>query len=432
MVVLARRNRGLVSWSFSGEVVVPDHSSVSGRRRCRSGPSWRRSLSSGPKRPRAPGVIGLVWQGGHAIVGPCRRLDETENTVTRRLLDVHGYLAAGKEVAISTYVYSGDPREALGLPFRTVEVHGELGPMPAWLIPSTGCPGRDLGDRRARDQQRPRKRACGSSPTLHRLGITSLLISYRDDLGAPASPDGLHHMGQTEWRDLQAAARYALAHGATPPRPRSATRWEARSSHSSWSARRWPAGSSQLILDAPVLDWRRVLEFNATAWDFPALAATPVEWAIDARDRSRLGQPRRACPPEDFQLPILLFHGEEDEVVPIEGSDEFAAELPQLGHLHSACRMPVTRRVERGPRPVRPRAPLYRKIGEIRRARPWVGLEGRTGGDLLSQGVAPQVPSAQSGLTALFGMGRGVSHSLCATGIFRDIAPVELENRTSA
>jgi hypothetical protein len=31
------------------------------------------------------------------------------------------------------------------------------------------------------------------------------------------------------------------------------------------------------------------------------------------------------------------------------------------------------------------------------------------GGDLLSQGVAPQVPSAQRGLTALFGMGRGVS-----------------------
>ena len=42
----------------------------------------------------------------------------------------------------------------------------------------------------------------------------------------------------------------------------------------------------------------------------------------------------------------------------------------------------------------------------------------RTGGDLLSQGVAPQVPSALKGLTALFGMGRGVSLSLCATGNF--------------
>jgi hypothetical protein len=34
-----------------------------------------------------------------------------------------------------------------------------------------------------------------------------------------------------------------------------------------------------------------------------------------------------------------------------------------------------------------------------------------TGGDLLSQALAGQVPSALRGLTALFGMGRGVSPS---------------------
>ena len=36
----------------------------------------------------------------------------------------------------------------------------------------------------------------------------------------------------------------------------------------------------------------------------------------------------------------------------------------------------------------------------------------KAGGDLLSQAVAHQVPSARRGLTALFGMGRGVSPSL--------------------
>src|SRR6476469_8846747 len=38
-------------------------------------------------------------------------------------------------------------------------------------------------------------------------------------------------------------------------------------------------------------------------------------------------------------------------------------------------------------------------------------LESRIGGDLLSQALSSQVPSAQRGLTALFGMGRGVSPS---------------------
>src|SRR2546423_4586336 len=54
------------------------------------------------------------------------------------------------------------------------------------------------------------------------------------------------------------------------------------------------------------------------------------------------------------------------------------------------------------------------------------------GGDLLSQALAGQVPSALRGLTALFGMGRGVSPSLwppkaCETGW----RPPGLQNRTA-
>jgi hypothetical protein len=59
-----------------------------------------------------------------------------------------------------------------------------------------------------------------------------------------------------------------------------------------------------------------------------------------------------------------------------------------------------------------------RSSGTAARTNPWRGPHLRTGGDLLSQEVALQVPSALRGLTALFGMGRGVSPSLCATGNF--------------
>src|SRR4051812_38930622 len=56
----------------------------------------------------------------------------------------------------------------------------------------------------------------------------------------------------------------------------------------------------------------------------------------------------------------------------------------------------------------------------------------KNGGDLLSQGREAQVPSALRGLTALFGMGRGVAPSLSPPKVVRVRAPApELENCTA-
>ena len=43
------------------------------------------------------------------------------------------------------------------------------------------------------------------------------------------------------------------------------------------------------------------------------------------------------------------------------------------------------------------------------------------GGDLLSQGASPQVPSARAGLTAVFGMGTGVSPPLWPPETLRSV-----------
>jgi pimeloyl-ACP methyl ester carboxylesterase len=308
------------SWYFSSKVVVPEH------------PPWPtnatvKALSPGAvvlsrsKDTLRPGVYGLEWPTGHAILA--RVLGSGPQTVTRQLENLRGHLAPGTKVDLGANVYQGNPKQALGLSFANVKIPDELGPMPAWLIPGRsrtwaivvhGINGNREDDLRI-------------APILHRAGLPSLLIDYRQDLGAPPSPDGHHHMGQTEWRDLQSAARYALAHGAQrlvlvgySMGGAIVSQFMERSSLAHDVA--------GLILDAPALDWKAILSFNAKEMGLPSFLADPVEWMIDLRIKPNWSSLDALDHPASFHLPILLFHGLEDEVVPIVSSEAFAKELP--------------------------------------------------------------------------------------------------------
>ncbi len=317
----------LATWHFSDVAIVPNHSDWPQNTRVERVGRGRIVLERDKESAR-PGVYGLDWQAGHAIAG--KVLGEDSDTVTRRLSRLNGYLAAGMNVAFDSHVYVGDPHQSLGLPFRTVGVPDRLGPMPAWLIrPVPGSPGatdriwaivvHGHNDSRLNDLR--------IAPTLRSAGLTSLLISYRNDLGAPASPDGLYHLGETEWRDLDAAVHYATGHGARRVvlvgYSMGGALVEQFMLHASAVDR-----VAALVLDAPVLDWRSVIEFNSEEMGLPGFFGLPVEWAIDARvgpDWDDLDAPRHTGA---FQLPTLLFHSDEDERVPIADSEDFAAALP--------------------------------------------------------------------------------------------------------
>ncbi len=325
-----------LSWHFSSAVLVPDRSDWPADITV-EGLSPGRIVLSRSEDTLRPGVYGLEWQGGQAIVGDVVGSDA--DAVTRRLRTVRGYLVPGMKVALDPRVYVGNPTMALGLPSTTVRIPDELGPMPAWLIPGRSRTWAIVVHGINRDRQVGLRIA----PTLHRAGLPTLLISYREDLGAPPSPDGLHHMGLTEWRDLQAAVRYALAHGA---RRILLAGYSMGGALIAQFMERSPLAPriAGLLLDAPALDWRSILEFHATQMGLPSFLALPVEWAIDVRIDPDWESLDALQHPEDFHLPILLFHGTEDKLVPISISDSFAKELPrwvtyyrvpQAGHTES-------------------------------------------------------------------------------------------------
>jgi alpha-beta hydrolase superfamily lysophospholipase len=317
-----------LSWHFSSYALVPDHSPYAEDIDVEALSPGRITLSRSETTER-PGYYGLTWQAGHAIIGPIE--SKGPETVTRRLTALRGYLAAGIEAGFESSVYAGNPAEARGLAYRAVGVPDSLGAMPAWLIPV------DDNGKRASARARTwaivvhghndnRQAGLRIAPTLRQAGITSLLISYRNDLGAPRSPDDLYHLGETEWQDLEEAARYALRHGA---RRLVLVGYSMGGALINQFMQHSPLEDrvSGVVLDAPALDWKSVFSFNSEQMGLPGFLSLPVEWAIDARidpDWNRLDALRHA---NAFQLPMLLFHGLDDTVVPIDDSDEFAEGL---------------------------------------------------------------------------------------------------------
>ena len=269
---------GLLSWSASSKVLVPDRSGPPADTTVERLLPGRVVLSRSEETLR-PGVYGIEWQGGHAIIGDVVQSDASG--VTRRLRRVRGHLTAGLKVAINNAVYAGNPRQALGLPFSEVRFPDELGPMPAWLIPGRSRTWAIV----VHGINRDRRTGLRVAPTLHRAGLPTLLISYREDLGAPASPDGLHHMGLTEWLDLQAAVRYALAHGA---QHLVLVGYSMGGAIVSQFMERSPLASrvAGLVLDAPALDWQAILDFNANRK--VCLPSQPIR----SNGRSTLGSTR--------------------------------------------------------------------------------------------------------------------------------------------
>jgi hypothetical protein len=276
--------------------------------------------------PRTPatenaGTWGLEWPGGYGQVRTVT--DSGAGTVEREFLPLRGTLEPGYPVRLDGFAFPGDPEEARSLPFRDVAVESELGPLPAWEIAGE----RDTWAVFVHGRGAERREALRMLPTVVDAGFPALVITYRNDREAPPSPDGFYHLGQTEWRDLEAAAGYALSRGAG--RLLLVGYSMGGAIVCTFLRRSARAGRVRAaILDAPVLDWRAVLRFHAVERGFPAGLARAAEVAASWRAGIAWDGLDQVSHAGEFDLPILLFHGLRDDAVPVTTSDAFAHARP--------------------------------------------------------------------------------------------------------
>ncbi|MCP9959461.1 alpha/beta fold hydrolase [Streptomyces sudanensis] len=275
-----------------------------------------------------PGVYGVEGPGVHAVVGPV--LDDAPHapdTVVRRLERVdYGTLATGTRVRLTPQVHSGTPATALGVPYREVEVAGELGPLPAWYVPGS----RTTWVITAHGLGATREHPLNVLGLLHgRFRLPVLDLAYRGDPGAPRSADGLGHLGDSEWRDLDAAVHHAVRNGATGVVLHG---WSTGAAMALRTARRSRLRDmiTGLVLDSPVLDWEAALRALAVARRVPAVLLPLAVRAAQGRTGLRRGEPARTVATEAPDVPALVFHGPGDTVAPWAASRALAERRPDL------------------------------------------------------------------------------------------------------
>jgi alpha-beta hydrolase superfamily lysophospholipase len=291
-----------------------------------------------------PELYGVAWQGGIGYLGATVAV--ASGVVTRPLTVTSGSAPrVGQLAALERAYFLGDVEAALGISVEDVAVPGPLGPLPAWYFPGRG----ETFVIGVHGQNGTRKDVLRIVDIVHHMGFPALAVTYRNDLGTAPDPSGYLRHGQTEWRDIEAAVRWALAHGA-----RSVVL--AGQSMGGGVVAAFLKYSpfapmvARVLFDAPMLNLHAVVAYQVARYCTPVLGRilAPLVWTAERIASMRFGIDWSATDYLDettwLKVPALVTHGDDDTRVPVSISATLKELRPSLvtlevfpgaGHLES-------------------------------------------------------------------------------------------------
>jgi len=290
----------------------------------------------------SPGRYSLLLEDGRLVRLGEEIEDRGPQLIAREVVgrSVPGGVSAGERASWSG-IYFGDPSDA-GLEATDVRVPTAAGPAPAWLIDATGLRSstwaihiHGLGS--------PRAGTLRGVQVATELGLTSLVVTYRNDGEGPRAGTGRSTLGRTEADDVRSAMAYARNHGAE------------RFVLFGWSmggaiALRIasdPESNSDvtaLVLDSPVVDWVSTIRANCVRSGLPGWAGTLARPWLDRPPLARLvGLPNviglshfdwvaRAA---EIRVPALILHGTLDSSSPFDAVARLRGRRPDLIELET-------------------------------------------------------------------------------------------------
>ena len=270
-----------------------------------------------------PALWGLEAEAGYGRLGEI--LSQSESTVTRQFELLDGTIATGDMARTDSYAHPNDPRRAHGIPFEEVIVRAPIGDLPAWYVDGSD----DTWVIYVHGRSGNRGEGLRTLPVSVEAGLPGLMISYRNDEELPADPTGYYQFGKTEWEDLEAAAEYAMENGA---RDLILVGYSMGGGICASFLYQSPFADRVIavILDSPMLDFGQTVDFGTSQRNLPGILGATAKWLATLRygaDWKALDFLSRA---DELSMPMLLFHGDADTMVPVGTSEALAARRPDL------------------------------------------------------------------------------------------------------
>lgn len=286
------------------------------------------------------GVIGGIRSDGSmiGIFSAPTASDTSKQTATRQLTGLTGATpSVGDKISLQGNIWTSDPKAALGLDYETVQYGSPLGATNAWLIPGKSTTTWTIGVHGIGADKNEMLRFV---KPVHAAGNTMLVINYRNDTGAPQSPDGYNHFGDTEWEDVKAAVAYAKEQGATNIRLYGDSL--GGSLVENYLKRENDTVVTKVVLDSPALNWNEAIHRQIEKNGYPGIVYYPTVLAMKLRAGVDVNTISTTA--SDVKQKTLIIHSADDPTVPQNASKQLAAAKPDLvtledfgqgGHLRS-------------------------------------------------------------------------------------------------